>query len=398
MVFCIGLEYCISSSSIHLDFHWSVNDYLNGSDHFPIHLRYAQNVPSESPPKWKVEEADWVKFSDGVNLVRDFESFDSHLDAYDYFAESTLRSAQASIPRTRGKPKRPAVPWWNKTCGVLRKVTRKCYRRYKSSASPQAKLVYKCALAIQRHYYKKPKGNLGFYYINGINSKTPLSVVWHKVRKLSGKFIPSPMPTLKINDTLVTDPSEVAEKLGRHFSDISSPHNYSKEFRKVRDAQISLNFESDKFEAYNAKFSLREFWEALISSEATAPGEDLIMNEMLKHLPDNAKKFLLKIMNKIWETGILPKDWKIFIIVPVKKPNKDAFQATSYRSIALTSCVCKLRDKMINTSLVWHLESKGLISPCQFGFRKNRSTLDPLLRLTNQIQQGFAKPSVYSLI
>ena len=46
---------------------------------------------------------------------------------------------------------------------------------------------------------------------------------------------------------------------------------------------------------------------------------------------------------------------------------------------------------MINTRLVWHLESKGLISPCQFGFRKKRSTLDPLLRLTNQIQQGFAK-------
>ena len=45
----------------------------------------------------------------------------------------------------------------------------------------------------------------------------------------------------------------------------------------------------------------------------------------------------------------------------------------------------------MNTRLVWHLESKGLISPFQFGFRKNRSTLDPLLRLTNQIQQGFAK-------
>ena len=55
-----ALDLSISSSSIHLDFHWSVNDYLNGSDHFPIHLRYAQNVPSESPPKWKVEEADWV--------------------------------------------------------------------------------------------------------------------------------------------------------------------------------------------------------------------------------------------------------------------------------------------------------------------------------------------------
>ena len=112
-----------------------------------------------------MEEADWVKFSDGVTLVQDFESFDSLLDAYDYFAESTLRSAQSSISRTRGKPKRPAVPWWDKTFGVLRKVTRKCYRSYKSSASPQAKLVYKRDLAKQRRYYKKAKREFWLYYI-----------------------------------------------------------------------------------------------------------------------------------------------------------------------------------------------------------------------------------------
>ena len=92
---------------------------------------------------------------------------------------------------------------------------------------------------------KKAKRESWLYYINEINSKTPLSVVWRKVRKLSGKFIPSPLPTLKINGTLVRNPSAFAEKLGRHFSDISSPHNYSDEFQKVRDAQISLNFESD---------------------------------------------------------------------------------------------------------------------------------------------------------
>ena len=47
-------------------------------------------------------------------------------------------------------------------------------------------------------------------------------------------------------------------------------------------------------------------------------------------------------------------------------------------------------EKMINTRLVWYLESRNLLSPHQYGFRKNRSTLDPLLKLSNQIQQGFA--------
>ncbi|XP_076046489.1 uncharacterized protein LOC143028383 [Oratosquilla oratoria] len=111
---------------------------------------------------------------------------------------------------------------------------------------------------------------------------------------------------------------------------------------------------------------------------------------MIKNLPD-AKTFLLKIINRTWETGILPKSWKTAIIIPIKKPNKNPFDPSSYRPIALTSCVCKLMEKMINTRLVWYLESENKLSPYQFGFRKNRSTLDPLLRLSNQIQQGFSK-------
>ena len=134
--------------------------------------------------------------------------------------------------------------------------------------------------------------------------------------------------------------------------------------------QIVLDLKSDKQEAYNAHFTFKELRDALSSTESTAPGEDSIIYDMLKHLPESAKQFLLQICNKIWDTGILPETWKISLIIPVKKPGKEASQATSYRPIALTSCVCKLMEKMINTRLVWFLEKNNLISPSQFGFRK----------------------------
>ena len=386
-----AIDLSICSSSILLDFIWSVNEYLCGSDHFPIHLKYIKNTPTECPPKWKTREADWQKYRENFTLDREFESFDNHIEAYDYFTEEALRSAEMAIPKTKGKPNRPAVPWWNKTCGVLRKVTRKCYRRYKNSGSTQSKIIYKRALAKQRKYFKKSKRESWLYYINGINSKTHLSVVWRKVRKLSGKFVPSPSPVLKINESLITEPCEVAENLGKHFSKISSSENYSPEFQRIRNTRISLDLSTNGREIYNVNFSIQEFEEALSSTESTAPGEDTILYEMIKNLPKDAKIFLLKIINRIWETGILPKSWKIAIVIPVKKPNKNPFESSSYRPIALTSCVCKLMEKMINTRLVWYLESEGKLSPYQFGFRKNRSTLDPLLRLSNQIQQGFSK-------
>lgn len=384
-----AIDLSICSSSIFVDYTWSVNEFLNGSDHYPIHLKYVRHTPTIAYPNWKSREADWPKYERGIHL-RDFDSFVSHLDAYEHFTDEILVNARNSIPVSTGPPGRPPVPWWNKTCSNLRKITRKCYRRYKATGSSTSKKIYQRNLAKQRRYYRKAKRTSWLYYINGISSKTPSSVVWKKIRKLSGKYVPHPTPSLKINDILITDPEEVANKLGHHFAQISGAKNYLPTFQKIRNNQVHLNFDLKDKEAYNEAFSLEELKDALSSTKPTSPGEDRILYEMLKHLPEDAKEFLLKIINKIWDTGILPMSWKIAIIVPVVKPRKDPTDPSSYRPIALTSCVCKLMEKMINTRLVWYLESKNLLSSFQFGFRKNRSTVDPLLRLANDIQQGFA--------
>ena len=133
-------------------------------------------------------------------LERDFNSFASHINAYNYFTTAVLESACHSVPKTVGIPRCPAVPWCDRQCSVLRKVTRKCFRRYRNSGSQQSKLIYKRALAKQRNYYKKAKRDSWLHYINGINSKTSLALVWKKVQKLSGKFVPHPVPNLKIGD------------------------------------------------------------------------------------------------------------------------------------------------------------------------------------------------------
>lgn len=386
-----AIDLSICSSEIFLDYTWSVNDYLYGSDHWPIHLRSAVNIPEPSFPKWNAKEANWSEFTEGIKNIREFESFTTHIEAYNYLTDIILNSAENSIPKTGGKPRRPIVPWWDKKCTVLRRITRNCYRRYKHNATLTNKIIYKRAQAKQRNYYKTAKRNSWMNYINCINSKTPLSLIWKKIRKLSGKYSPSPSPSLKINNCLITKPEEVAEKFGKHFSDISKPNHYPPDLKPLDDTtEVQFNA-SDCSAEYNFKFTMRELLYALSTTEDTAPGADNITYDMLKHLPDDAKIFLLNVFNKIWELGVLPQIWKISVIIPTCKPGKDGLQPSNYRPIALTSCLCKLMEKMINHRLVWFLEKNNLLSECQFGFRKNRSTLDPLLRLSNQIQQGFAE-------
>ena len=73
--------------------------------------------------------------------------------------------------------------------------------------------------------------------------------------------------------------------------------------------------------------------------------------------------------------------WKEATIIPVAKPGKDSTNPSNYRPIALSSCVCKRLERMINERLIWYLESSTLITSFQSGFRKKRSTLDHLVRL-----------------
>ena len=112
---------------------------------------------------------------------------------------------------------------------------------------------------------------------------------------------------------------------------------------------------------------------------------------MLKHLPSKSLQALLDIFNDIWETGKFPESWELSTIIPVPKPGKDHTEPTNYRPIALASCLCKTLERMINTRLVWYLESNNLISPAQSGFRSERSTNDNLIRLETFIRDAFIK-------
>ena len=144
---------------------------------------------------------------------------------------------------------------------------------------------------------------------------------------------------------------------------------------------FTLNFDSNNAEKNNIPFTLSELEDSLQNSHDTAAGSDEIHYQILKHLPNSALKALLNIFNIIWKKGTFPKCWAEATIIPLPKPNKDHTEPANYRPIALTSCVCKTMERMINKRLVWFLETNNLLSNYLTGFRKNRSTNDQLVRL-----------------
>ena len=385
-----AIDLSICTSSLRLDYQWSVKEDRHGSDHWPILLKYVRNIPSPCLPKWKTAEADWNSFSQSTKVDREVRDFHSPMSAYEYLMSILLCGAMLSIPKTSGKPQRPTVPWWNNACFLSRKITRTCYKKYRRYPCLANKITYQRALAKQKKIFKEARRESFIKYINELKSSSPLSFVWDRIRKLQGKFSPPPLPVLKIEGIWVSDTGEVAEAFGRHFANVSSALHYSPAFQRIRSSTTIVPPLSSNTEVYNLPFTMEELEHAISLSSPTSPGEDTILYSMIFNLPHSTKIFLLDILNSFWCSGTSPESWKISIIIPVLKPMKDSCLPKNYRPIALTSCISKIYERMVNARLVWYLESKMLLSNRQFGFRKNRCTLDPLMVLSREIQNAFA--------
>ena len=230
-------------------------------------------------------------------------------------------------------------------------------------------------------------------YVSKINHKTPIKKVWDMIRKISGKNKSPTHLNMVGTDSKATSKTDIADTLGETFCHNSSSFKYSESFRKIKTEQekVKLNFKSQNNEIYNKDFNLDELVEAIQLSHDSATGPDEIHYQMLKHLPENSLETLLNIFNYIWTTGKFPEDWTLATIIPIPKPGKDPAEPNNYRPIALTSCLCKTLERMINKRLTWFLESNNHISRFQSGFRSDRSTTDNLVRLETFIRDAFIK-------
>ena len=375
-----AIDLSLCSPDLLLDLQWSVVGDLHGSDHFPILIKSQTPTPPRAPPKWRIDKAVWENFA--VHFppqAPKLNCFGSHIQAYDFLVDTILSAAYKSIPISSSLH-RPVVPWWDAECSTARRILRSKYKKMKLVNTSRSKIEHKKAQAQKRRLYRKKKRTSWQSYTGTVTEDTPETKVWAKVRKLSGKYIPRPSPHIKVDGKVITNPAAVADILVTHFAEVSK----AKGRRSV--PPISEVIEDGK--EYNLRFSSKEFYYALSNTSPSAPGDDGICYSMLKNMPLEYQGLLLEIYNMIWMTSVIPQAWQVSTIIPILKAGKDASQAASYRPIALTSCVGKLFEKMVNHRLVWWLETQKLLSPVQFGFRKNCSSLDPLVRLTSDIQNG----------
>ena len=367
------------------DFAWTVQDDLNGSDHYPILVTSLQSTPPDFTEKWNISGANWNVFKDLAQTRRRVETVSNIEEAYKYIKEIIIEASTQSIPKTKvSKAKRPCLPWWTPDCKKERSKVRSAFKTMKRNPNPTTIRTYRRRLAIKVRTYRQAKTISWREYISKLKAKTPTSLVWQKIRKISGKHTPKPHPNLKIGQDLVTSPREVADCFVDYYASVSNKKDNCK-----LPSDLNQNNHQDDYNI-NLDFTFRELEDSLNQlDEKKSTGEDQIENAMLKHLPPITKKYLLDLYNRIWSEHYFPKDWNSSIIIPILKQGKEPSNMKNYRPVSLTSCVCKLFETMVNSRLVWYLEKTEKLSSKQYGFRQGRTTADPIAALTTNILNGF---------
>ena len=391
-----NLDLSLISIDIVHDFQWETCEFLFESDHFPIIIKYkCERMYEKVNKKWILKRANWEIYKNNVNIpnIELIEDTQEIKRVGKSVCKAIIDAANKAVPKTKGIVTiKYNTCWWNQDCEDAVKAKKHSLNVYRKNPTIQNLIMFKKNKAKVRKIIKDSKKNSWRTYVGQINRFTSLRDIWNIIRSIERKNISIPKIILREGNLIISDPKELANKFIDFFSKVSSDDNYSEDFllHKTEMEFVEHDFSSDNMEDYNALFTMEELKRSVMASKSSTPGEDEVHYDFIKNLNDEELGKLLIYYNKLWIHEILYDEWNE-VVVPILKPGKDPHIISSYRPIALTSCLSKTMQRMVNERLCKVLESKKKMNKKQSGFRKCHSTYDALTRLETNIRETYLR-------
>lgn len=377
-----ALDLTVVSPSISLSCNWSVHDDPLGSYHLPVITRILvdhHNIPhpatSNLPKHFNFKLVDWESYKKVVNnIIKDFEINQNYpLEMYNDLIKLLTLAVSKSLPpihnrvassvtsSTNNRRKHIPLPWWNLNCAKAVETSKNAYKNFKQNPTVENYIEFKKLQALKKLTLKRERYLSWVSLCVTFNRTTPLSRLWQISKKFNKTFTP---------------PSNNISPWVFDFLKKFTPDTVEAPFQS-----LNLSHVSEQFKYLTEPFSLQELKSAVSSRRDTAFGLDGIPYKMLKELSIKALTVVLNVFNLLWQTMIIPMDWKIDCLIPLLKPNKERQKADSYRPVALTSCMGKTFEQLIKQRLEFYIESNKLLPSNQFGFRRGYSTRDSISHL-----------------
>lgn len=107
-------------------------------------------------------------------------------------------------------------------------------------------------------------------------------------------------------------------------------------------------------------------------------GQDGVPSEVWKYGGVAVTKWLHKAIELVWHEEEVPKSWKDAEIFLLWKGKGSKSDLSTYRTIALLATGGKVLTKILQQRIADHAERMILKDSCQWGFRREKSTIQPI--------------------
>ena len=366
----------------------------NVSDHFATFSVVSCNSSNTSSNtcktvKYRIDcEANRNSLSNEI-LSQDWkfiERYNCADSAYDAFSDKIISLYNKNFPIKTKKIKqidlsKPYVTNEIKLLIKRKHQLQKLYNRWPITYSKDFKAMRNKLNSTLR----KAKAN---YFKNKLlNEKHSPRNTWRILNSLLGREKGASEYSVLVDGEIVSDPYEVATGFNEFFSKIGA--NLAQKFSDSNDFQEYLppmnsnivNFQMNPTtveEVTNTVFSLRN----------ASPGHDdlplFVFRENILNLVDA----LTYICNLSLTTGIFPAKLAIAKVVCIYKSG-DPSDTGNYRPISVLPILSKLLEKLVTVRLTAYFSENRLLTDCQYGFRKDVSTLDAMHAVVDSLQTSF---------
>ena len=284
-------------------------------------------------------------------------------------------------------------PWF--TSG-LRTSAIKCWKLYKKVLNLPPDNLMHIEYKKYRNLYKKLRRKAKFKYYNDLilTHRNDSKKLWKILNVITGKL----QNKKDISDEIIlngireNNMEVISNGFGKFYSEIG--RNMAEEIKKggnIQDPMLNTDLKRVHQSCFffpTSKKEIEYFIKKLKSKNSK--GHDEVTNNLLKSIYPSIINALYILFNKSLGGGEFPRNMKLAIVKPLYK-GKSKLEISNYRPISLLPVISKILEKIVNCRLVKFFKKYNVLYEGQYGFRKNRSTLDAILDLTGNIVDGFDK-------
>jgi exonuclease III len=240
-------------------------------------------------------------------------------------------------------------------------------------------------------YYVIRKAKKLYYQTVFDENKTNIRKTRGIIKKLiSAKRDVKSIKSLVCNNIVLNNETDMANVFNNFFCNIAN--DIEQEMQPGDGLPPSTLINSIPVSFYLFPVTAEECKDVITKLKNTKGHVDNISVRIFKSMKLVLAYPVAELINCSFATGIFPDSLKIACVTPIYKSG-DPLNVTNYRPISILPLLGKVFEKCMASRINSFLSKNSLISSNQFGFQKNKSTVDALISLTEFIYTGLNNAS-----